>query len=71
MQMEKILMTARDPLGMAWRKSSYSAESHCVEVAREPAGVLVRDSKDLDGPTLSVTAADWRAFLLIVEAITR
>lgn len=48
-----------------WRKSSYSANNgYCVEVwplAAVPA-VLVRDSKDPDGPVLEFTAAQWRAF---------
>lgn len=69
--MEKIMMTTRGPRGIAWRKSSYTAECNCVEVARESAGVLVRDSKDPDGHVLSVAAADWKAFLIIVKTIAR
>ncbi len=49
---------------VGWRTSSYSYDSGaCVEVAPAPDGVLVRDSKDRDGPALSVPTAAWRAFL--------
>ena len=52
---------------VGWRTSSYSGNSgNCVEVATAPDGVLVRDSKDLAGPTLAVTTAQWRAFLATV-----
>ena len=52
---------------VGWRTSSYSLESgNCVEVAPAPDGVLVRDTKDRDGPALSVPAAVWRAFLTTV-----
>ena len=53
---------------MRWRKSSYSiGNGACVEVA-VPGAVLVRDSKDPDGPVLSVTPAKWREFLRDVTA---
>jgi len=49
--------------GIAWRTSSYSAgHGGCVEVAPAPDGVLVRDSKDRDGPALTVTITAWQAF---------
>jgi hypothetical protein len=47
-----------------WRKSSYSQSTggSCVEVATASA-VLVRDTTDRAGFTLSVTGAAWTAFL--------
>ena len=49
---------------MNWKKASYSsAYNGCVEVATAEGSVLVRDSKDPDGPVLTVTPAKWRAFL--------
>jgi hypothetical protein len=47
-----------------WRKSSYSNQTggNCVEVASDDA-VLVRDTTDRDGFTLSVSAGAWTAFL--------
>ncbi|MHC0433465.1 DUF397 domain-containing protein [Streptomyces sp. O3] len=49
----------------AWFKSSYSSGEggECVEVAAMPAAVLVRDSKQTDGPVLGVTADAWAGFM--------
>ncbi|MEU4147205.1 DUF397 domain-containing protein [Streptomyces parvulus] len=46
-------------------KSSYSGqENACVEVAdTAPAGRAVRDSKQQDGPLLTVSREGWQAFL--------
>jgi hypothetical protein len=42
---------------VGWRKSSSSGtEGNCVEVARAPLGVLVRDSKNTEGPVLAFGA---------------
>jgi hypothetical protein len=48
-----------------FRKSSYSgAESNCVEVApTADSGRVVRDSKQQDGPLLTVSREGWRAFV--------
>ncbi len=48
---------------LAWRKSSASGESNCVEVAVEANLVLVRDSKDRASAVLRFTFAEWSAFL--------
>jgi hypothetical protein len=49
---------------MKWRKSSYSSDSACcVEVAQVGRRVLIRDSKDPDGPKLAVSRAAFRAFV--------
>lgn len=51
---------------LTWRKSSYSGthkDGNCVEVARGPQAVVVRDSKDLDGPTLVVSPAAFVSFV--------
>ncbi|MGI5146569.1 DUF397 domain-containing protein [Plantactinospora sp. CA-294935] len=50
----------------AWRKSTRSTPNggDCVEVADNLAGrVLVRDSKDRDGGTLTFAPATWHAFI--------
>lgn len=46
-----------------WRKASYSGNSgNCVEVADATRVVLVRDTKDHEGGTLSIPADAWQAF---------
>ncbi|HET6191484.1 MAG TPA: DUF397 domain-containing protein [Trebonia sp.] len=45
-----------------WRMSSYTGTNgNCVEVAADR-GVLVRDTKDRDGGTLSFTTEAWAEF---------
>ena len=50
-----------------WRKSTHSggSGSECVEVAAlaDRRMVGIRDSKNPDGPVLSITPADWSHFL--------
>jgi hypothetical protein len=49
--------------GMNWRKASYSGNGEaCVEVAAADA-VLIRDTTDRGGFTLSVPPAVWASFL--------
>jgi hypothetical protein len=47
-----------------WRKSSFSGANggSCVETASGDGVVLVRDTTDREGGTLSITAEAWRAF---------
>lgn len=49
-----------------WRTSSYSGGNggECVQVAAKPSAgwVLVRDSKDPDGPILAIQPTGWRRF---------
>ncbi len=50
---------------MTWRKSSYSDAGtcmNCVEVDVRNSAVVVRDSKDPDGPTLTFNLDEWVAF---------
>ncbi|MEU6278061.1 DUF397 domain-containing protein [Streptomyces populi] len=50
---------------LEWIKSSYSTPDgpDCVEVAPAQDRVLVRDSKNPDGPRLSLGPGAWAAFL--------
>ncbi|MEV5935904.1 DUF397 domain-containing protein [Streptomyces sp. NPDC093250] len=51
-----------------WRKSSHSGDSsNCVEIATDPAAVLVRDSKTTPGPRLDFSPTTWAAFLTHVK----
>jgi hypothetical protein len=48
-----------------WIRSSYSTDEgpDCVEVATAPSHILVRDSKNPDGPRLALDPTTWGAFL--------
>ncbi|MEU7383796.1 DUF397 domain-containing protein [Streptomyces sp. NPDC042207] len=54
-----------DGAALEWIKSSYSTAEgpDCVEVAAVPEHILVRDSKNPDGPRLALPPATWAAFL--------
>ncbi|MBU6530731.1 DUF397 domain-containing protein [Streptomyces mayonensis] len=56
-------MTASPEL--RWFKSSYSGGSgtECLECAYVPHGALIRDSKCVGGPALSVRPQAWRRFV--------
>jgi hypothetical protein len=49
---------------MDWRKSTYSDANggSCVETASGDGAVLVRDTTDREGVTLSVPADAWARF---------
>ncbi|WP_067485341.1 DUF397 domain-containing protein [Actinomadura hibisca] len=56
--------------GIRWRKSSFSGDGDCVEVAATTsAAFLVRDSKLGDaGEVLSLSGPEWDALLGAVRA---
>ncbi|MEU6535650.1 DUF397 domain-containing protein [Streptomyces sp. NPDC047000] len=67
------MQAAWTPVGdgseLTWFKSSYSDSSNpndCVEVASTPATVHVRDSKDAEGPRLSLAPEAWAGFVMYV-----
>ena len=47
----------------AWRKSSYSGDTACVETAQIEDAIGVRDSKNKAGAVLPFTTTGWDAFL--------
>ncbi len=51
--------------GAAWRKSTRSGGNggDCVEVAVIDQMIKVRHSKDPNGPALTFTPSEWRAFV--------
>lgn len=62
------MLAASQGQGLTWRKSTRSASNGaCVEVAATPGAVLVRDSKDPDGPVLRFTGQSWRDFVTAVR----
>ncbi|MET7367081.1 DUF397 domain-containing protein [Streptomyces sp. NPDC005566] len=50
---------------LAWARSTYSSNEGgaCVEVATTGPAVLVRDSKDVTRPHLTVSPARWAHFV--------
>ncbi|MER7683659.1 DUF397 domain-containing protein [Streptomyces sp. NPDC097610] len=61
---------------LAWFKSSYSTNEGgaCLEIATPtttptttPSTIHIRDSKNLTGPTLTITPTSWTAFLRTVR----
>jgi len=60
-----------ETIDQRWRKSSYSGNGggNCVEVASNMPGVVaVRDSKNPDGPVLTIGTNGWREFIADVKA---
>ena len=48
----------------AWRVATYTGASggNCVEVGDTDRAILVRDTQDRTGGTLTFTAATWQSF---------
>jgi hypothetical protein len=58
--------TPGDGSALAWFKSSYSSSgdgNSCVEVARTPGTVHVRDSKYDASPRLAIAPESWADFV--------
>ncbi|WFE37250.1 DUF397 domain-containing protein [Micromonospora sp. WMMD998] len=56
---------------LIWKKSTRSnGGGNCVEVATPPRVVMVRDSKDRQGPTLSFTSPGWTSFVQALKSGT-
>lgn len=57
-------MTAHEPDGLVWRRSSYSGDTgNCVEIAWPDRQVAVRDSKQPTGLALAFPIRAWHTFL--------
>jgi uncharacterized protein DUF397 len=53
---------------IAWRKSTFSAgDGDCVEVAPASDAMLVRDSKNPQGPQLALPEIGWRGLLTSIR----
>jgi hypothetical protein len=50
---------------MDWRKSTFSSNGGqaCVETASNSGAILVRDTTNRDGGTLTFTAETWQTFV--------
>ena len=47
----------------SWQWHGGCADTQCVEIAREGDRVLMRDSKDPDGPMLTFSRESWEQFV--------
>ncbi|MFP3966370.1 DUF397 domain-containing protein [Actinomadura fulvescens] len=56
------------PGGVVWRKSTYTREGHCVEVADLGLVIGVRDSKAPGRPRLELDRAELRALAGRIKA---
>ena len=56
-------MARHDELADGWHKSSTSADGGCVEVLIAKEHVYVRHTKNRNGPELTFTYTEWKAFL--------
>ncbi|MGX9891270.1 DUF397 domain-containing protein [Streptomyces sp. NPDC002276] len=59
---------------LLWLKSSYSDSSNgndCVEIATTPDTIHVRDSKNTQGPRLTLTPGTWTDFVPYASGRTR
>lgn len=56
-----------DDACLAWRTADDSGGGDCVEVAPHAGRVLVRDSKDPDGPLFALGPGAWAALLAPIK----
>lgn len=61
-------MPTFDANGDPWIKSSFSGANGCVEILRTESAVLVRDSKDTNGPVLAFSHDAWRQLLDLLRS---
>jgi len=60
----KIPLSEAERAGLAWLKArSSSHNGECVEIASAAGNIVMRDSKDPNGPILVYTRAEFKAFL--------
>lgn len=52
----------------AWKKSSYSKSSYCVEVAQDDGAVAVRDSKHRAAGRILLNSRHWSRFLAAIKS---
>lgn len=51
-----------------WRKSSFSQNGDCIEVAYTKTKVFVRDSKGHPGAVLKFGCFEWKLFIAAVKS---
>jgi hypothetical protein len=64
-------MSSTNVCAPVWRKSTRSTDpsiAACVEVAAADRRRAVRDSKNPNGPRLSFSVGEWRAFVTAIKS---
>jgi hypothetical protein len=51
-----------------WRKSSFSQNGDCIEVAHTKSSVFVRDSESRPGAMLKFGYLEWKLFIAAVKS---
>jgi predicted secreted Zn-dependent protease len=58
----------RDRVSAVWRRSTFCADTTCVEVAVTPTEILMRDAKNPARQPLAFDQATWQDFVRGVES---
>ena len=64
-------MLKENPTAAVWRKSSFSANGDCIEVAIQNGSVLIRDTKNRSGGTISASSSAWQEFIQAIRSNKR
>lgn len=57
-------------VGVAWRKATHSnGQGACVEVGTAPHAILVRDTTNRSGATLTIPAPAWQVLLAEIRVL--
>jgi hypothetical protein len=61
-------MLKKNPAAVVWHKSSFSANGDCIEVAIQDDSVLIRDTKNRSGGTVSASSSAWQEFIQGIQS---
>ena len=56
-------MLHAQPVNVDWHTSTFCATGNCLAAGVDGDTILVRDTKDPNGPVLTYSRAEWDAFL--------
>jgi hypothetical protein len=60
-------MSSVQPMDVAWRVSSRSNGTACIEVAKSEAAILVRDTKNRGREVLALSFTAWEDFIKTIQ----
>jgi hypothetical protein len=53
---------------LEWTRSTFCADSNCVEISISDHNVYMRDGKNLEAPVLQFSRSEWDDFRIAVAA---